>query len=170
MRDELIILGICVISIVFGSWLYFGAPSVPTGGQQAAVHTSTIVVPFMQITSGNTAKGVSSRANYHVTSPQQFAELWELVYGSTSGIPAVDFSKNDVLGVFDGTHPTGGYALSVTSIDESGSSRIVVIRHIVPAATCAVTEAETSPFEFISVPKSARPLGHTDETITRTCD
>lgn len=159
MRDVVIIGVACVIAIAIGVWLYAGpgvaAPVAPVG--------------ISVLDQGNTSGAINERTNYRIRSQDELDQLWRMVHGT--GAPAtVDFTTSDVLAVFDGTHTTGGYEISVTDVAETGGKEMVSILHSSPGASCLTNQMITSPYQIIVVAKSSLPLSHQDVTQVKECN
>jgi hypothetical protein len=120
---------------------------------------------------GQDALSLSDRTNYRIDSNKDFNALWLLVYGDKNPppLPAVDFSKYEVLGVFDGTHSTSGYGIEVRQIMDKNLTRTVTIDHLAPSSSCATKSGVTSPFQIIEVPKTSDILAHEDLTAVANC-
>jgi hypothetical protein len=164
MRDLFIIGLMCLAAIFVGAALFFFGPAI---GLPA--HTSGPSVTVL--TEGKNAN-TTERRNYRVTNAEELFSLWQVIYGTNPpGLPTVDFTKNEVLAVFDGSHGTGGYAVQVLSVTDSGVSRVVAIEHQAPGAGCTVTDAVTSPYQIVLVPKmrANMSLSHTDQDRTVDC-
>jgi PrcB C-terminal len=74
-------------------------------------------------------------------------------------VPAVDFSRSSVVGVFLGTRPTGGHAVEITAIERDADAAVVVYRETKPGPDAIVTQVLTSPFHLVRVdglPKQVR--------------
>jgi hypothetical protein len=164
MKDAYVIGSMCVVAIVIGALLYVYGPSITLPGHVGG-SASTMLMQ------GDDAK-TSDRTNYRVTSADELSSLWLLIYGGSGpAAPTVDFSKNEVLAVFDGSHGTGGYAVKVTNVVDSGLSRTVTVEHDTPGKGCVVSDAVTSPYEVVLVSKMQdnATLSHTDVEKTVDC-
>ena len=175
MRDFKVIAWIFVGALAIGGVLFFfGPPSLQSDVQNALMSAQTVAaggVPFTVLGQGMNADSVTIRANYRITNATDLASLWALVYGAsdTPPTPPIDFSKYEVLGIFDGSHSTGGYNVQVIGITDKDPVRTVTIQHSVPAAGCNVATVGSSPFEIIEVPKTAFSLAHIDNTSASAC-
>lgn len=163
MKDILIIGVACAAALLLGGWLYFsGGNSVPGGGAGT--------VSMIVLDEGQDAGSVISRTNYRIKSQEELEELWNMVHGT--GAPnTIDFSKKEIIAVFDGTHVTGGYEVAISSIVETeGGSRTVSIVRTEPGENCMTTEAISSPFQIVVVTKSEVPYAHEEKTVVRDCE
>ncbi len=173
MRDLLIIAGMCIAAIAVGAWLYLYGPTEFMG---EAVETSAPVVqeasaeaqapkatdvPFTVIGHGSKAAGVHERKNYAVYTKEEYARIWKLT-GSAEKMPTIDFTKAYVVVVFAGSRTTGGYAISVDKVLDTGDARSVHVLIEKPGVGCITTQSLTSPYQIIRVPFSGASLSHTD--------
>ncbi len=69
-------------------------------------------------------------------------------------VPEVDFAKQMVIAVTMGRERTGGYAIEITSVRESGNELLISVQRNKPAANAMKTQVLTAPFHYIAVPKS----------------
>ena len=168
MRDDLIIFIAIIASVVIGGYLFiYGGPKFDS---------QTIAIPqqsqgsFSVLAEGQDSGAVSRRANYRIMTDEQFAELWRMIYGEDGpAIPAIDFSKDEVIAVFDGSHSSGGYRVSVTEVTDADGARAVHITREEPGENCAVVSALTSPFQIVRVAKTALPLIREEQVVVRDC-
>ncbi len=162
MRDVLIIGIACAAAILVGAWLYFSDTGIAPTAQD-------VTASFTVLDQGNDSGTVTERKNYRIKNQDELALLWKMVHG-TGAPTGIDFTKDEVIAVFDGTHPTGGYGISIASVvDTKGGIRTVAIRHTEPGESCATTDAITSPFEIVVIAKSGFPLSHSDEVAVIDC-
>ncbi len=85
------------------------------------------------------------------------ADTWEIFYrthapGAT--VPKVDFKKHQVVGAFAGVKPTGGYSITITKTEKSGTSLYVTTKSTSPAPGTIVTMALTNPFVLATTVKT----------------
>ena len=178
MKDLWLLVCICVIAIGLGAALFFfGPPSLQTDVQKAlqssqAQSENVHSVKFTILEQGTQTFSIAGRTNYRITSEVDLETLWPLIYGyrDTPNIPSVDFSKYEVLAIFDGTHTTSGYSVQATSVTDQNPTRTLSISHIVPSPTCKVSNGLNEPFEIIEVPATTFTLAHLDVTATSTCN
>jgi hypothetical protein len=164
MRDLLIILGVIVAAIAVGAVLFFFGPP--------AFHTlpnSSGNVSFTLLKEGTNALSMSDRANYEIQNQEQLKELWGYVQGNPDSVPSIDFTKQEVLAVFDGTHSTGGYHIDISKITEANGTRTVQVVRTAPGANCTSNQGLTGPYQVVIVPASTLPLTHVDTSVTQDC-
>ena len=177
MRDLWILLCICVVSIGLGALLFvYGPPSLQTNVQNALQTTQSQnegvqQVQFQVLEQGAQTYSIADRTNYRITSNYDLGVLWPLIYGQRDApdIPKIDFSKYEVLGLFDGTHSVSGYGIQAVSVTDQTPVRTLTIEHLVPSASCKSISGLNEPFELIQVPKTTFSLSHVDKTGTSSC-
>jgi hypothetical protein len=174
MRNFLLVVGIVVIAVALAALLFFFGPKTLQSDIQDALLSGQIGASkppaYVLLEAGTDAISISERTNYRISKVSDLDALWPLVYGERDAppIPNVDFSKYEVLAIFDGTHSTGGYDVKVTGITDANPVRTVVIDHITPGPNCD-TQGASSPFEIIQVPKTTFSLSHEDVTSASVC-
>lgn len=96
-------------------------------------------------------------------------ESWELIWFAARKnqtikpeTPKIDFTKNQVLAVFMGSRPTGGYTTSIIKIEDK-DKRIVTVREKSPPPDGGVTCAVTTPYHLVVIPKTAKAVEFADE-------
>lgn len=166
---------IVIAAVVIGGLLYlFGGPSFHpdlsvtnpvTAPVKVSGNASTLVLG-----QGTSAKGLDQRVNYRITNVEQLTTLWQMVYANNGpALPIVDFSKYEVLAVFDGSHTSGGYGVQVKSIEDTGGNRTIHILHTSPGDSCTTTSAVSSPFVIVQVSASPLPVTHIDDMEMNQC-
>lgn len=164
MRDLFFVAMMSFLAIAVGYFLYaYGPESFNVLGRSSDTSFSVLY-------EGERAVGIDEPANYRITTTADLVQLWPLVYDAEGpGVPVVDFTKYEVLAIFDGTHSSRGYAVSVRNITKIDSKRTVNILHSKPGETCVVDAQITSPFQIIQIRKNDMPFAHTDTTSTKEC-
>ena len=127
-------------------------------------------VPFSVIVSGdNPVSGVDKNRKLEVFRDQaslntRLAEYVQLVQEHT-----VDFSTKRAVLLDLGQRNTGGYSIATSEIQEFNDHVIIVITVTKPGSTCAVTQAFTSPFEFIEV-QSIKEILFVEQLVVSNCN
>jgi hypothetical protein len=67
--------------------------------------------------------------------------------------PDISFDTRAVVVVFQGQKPTGGYSISIAEIRRSGLELTVRVNEHAPSRTDITTQALTSPFVAVSIPR-----------------
>lgn len=100
--------------------------------------------------------GHTEKKNYVITSKEDWERLWDKVASNSYPRPAapeVDFSKQSLIAVFQGSQPSSGYSISVERLVKSGKKLKVYVREVSPADECRVLLVLTQPFEIIRTDK-----------------
>lgn len=165
---------IILVAVAVGGLLYlYGGPSFHQSylPSDAASGPGSSQGGATVLAQGDEAAGMDGRVNYRITTPDQLAALWQMVYGQSGGpsVPNIDFNNNEVLALFDGSHSTGGYGIRLDSIKDKGGKRTVTITHVQPDDTCVPAGAATSPFVILEVSKSSLPISRIEQTATTPC-
>ena len=168
MRDALVIFVAIIISIVVGGYLFLNGGT--TFNPSPSIAPQIYNPPILVLAEGQHSGTIDRRTNYRVMNDADFQELWAMVHGAGGpAVPSVDFTKYEVIAVFDGTHSSGGYDVDVTDvIDEDGARTVHILRQS-PGETCVVTEDITSPFQIVRVSKSSLPISKAEEVRVNEC-
>ncbi|MFB9077076.1 protease complex subunit PrcB family protein [Flavobacterium procerum] len=72
--------------------------------------------------------------------------------------PAIDFTKNALIGIFSGKKPSSGYEIKIASIVENSCEIIVNYFEKEPATGETTTPSATYPSDFVLIPKTSKPI------------
>ncbi|MDD5628039.1 MAG: protease complex subunit PrcB family protein [Elusimicrobia bacterium] len=101
--------------------------------------------------------GGAQEGTLTVSDAKAWAELWAGL--SRKRPPRLDFSRQQVVGVFLGLQPTGGFRVEISSEVVSLPAALVVrYRVLSPPADRAAPEGATAPFALRAIPRSALPV------------
>lgn len=67
--------------------------------------------------------------------------------------PAIDFSREMVVGVFMGTRPTAGFAIEIVGVRASATGVIVDYRETTPDRGAITAQILVSPYHLVAIPK-----------------
>jgi hypothetical protein len=81
-----------------------------------------------------------------------WASLWR-AHAPRRPAPAVDFSREMVVGVFIGTRPTAGFAVDIVGYRDSGSDVTVLYRETVPSRDTIAAQVIVSPYHLVVIPR-----------------
>ena len=95
---------------------------------------------------------VSEGRQVVVRTDAEWATLWQQ-HGGERKRPAIDFSKDMVLGVFMGTRPTAGFRIDVLTAKPHEGKLVVRYRQTMPKRDAMTAQVITSPFHLVAVPK-----------------
>lgn len=82
----------------------------------------------------------------------EWAALWRQ-HAPDRPLPAVDFSKEMVVGVFLGSRPTAGFAVEIVGVRETSGGAVVEYRETRPSRDAMTAQVLTAPFHLVAVPK-----------------
>jgi hypothetical protein len=105
--------------------------------------------------------GITNSANYDIYDNETWTSIWSqhmqfMVDPPPS--PSVDFSKYTIVAVFMGQVSTGGYAINVYDVADTGSSILVRAEKTQPGPRAIVTQALTQPYHIIQIAKTDKPV------------
>jgi hypothetical protein len=100
--------------------------------------------------------GIEERTENLIRTASDWQALWKAHRGSGPA-PPVDFAKETIAAVFLGTRPTGGYSIEIVRARRDGTALVLEYVERRPAADSIVTQALTSPFHIVKLPKHDGP-------------
>lgn len=86
-------------------------------------------------------------------------KLWSQHCGRTrpaAKLPEIDFTGEMVIVVTMGTKRTGGYAIEVVSVEETGQGLRISVKRTRPPKGAMTIQVITAPFDMVAVPRSDR--------------
>jgi len=101
--------------------------------------------------------GISDASEVVVRSQAEWDALWK-AHAGLKPTPAVDFSQEFIAAVFLGTRPSGGFGAEILGTRRDAAALVIEYRERVPAASDIVTQALTSPFHIVKVPRFDGPI------------
>lgn len=81
----------------------------------------------------------------------------------------VDFATQRVVRATMGTQATGGYAVSVVSVEEFDEQLLVTVELRVPGEHCITTSALSNPYEFTLIP-SVKAVEFVESEVVQQCE
>jgi len=169
MRNHIIVGGAGVVAVIIGILVFLhGGGSVPNTSSSATTKNqlAAVIVPFTKLIQG-VQSSVDTRTNYLITSTKQLSELWKMI-DAREQMPSVDFTKDVIVAVFAGQKPTGGYAITVSNIEDT-DVRTVSVMLSLPDGNCSERRAATAPYELVAVPSTSLAFAHKDQATTTPC-
>ena len=87
-----------------------------------------------------------------VRSAAEWGALWK-ENGANAPLPAVDFSREMVVGVFLGRRPTAGYG--VETVRTIGNSSALVVEYVetAPSRDSITAQILTAPYHLVAIPR-----------------
>jgi protease stability complex PrcB-like protein len=110
-------------------------------------------VPFTTI-SQSEQSGVEEARQVVVRTPEEWKALWK-EHAPGQPMPAVDFTKSMVIGVFLGSRNTAGYRVTITGIERDGAIVTVTYREERPAARDILAQVITFPHHLVRLERTA---------------
>lgn len=101
--------------------------------------------------------GISDTMEVIVRSGAEWDALWKS-HAGVQPAPPVDFSRELVAAVFLGTRRSGGFSAEIAGYRREGSAFVIDYVERVPAAGVIVTQALTSPFHIVKLPRVEGPI------------
>jgi uncharacterized protein (DUF885 family) len=123
------------------------------------VHSNNALEPlrtveFSVLATGYNSRYEGARSVSLITNQNDWASAWGLIgRGSSAPMPEVNFNTRAVVIAYQGRKNTGGYGISVAEIKREGTTLIVRVNEQSPKPTDVVTDALTSPFVAVSIPR-----------------
>ena len=105
--------------------------------------------------------GIAEPRTVVIRQPKEWEALWKEHTKNQippPAVPAIDFSKGMVLGVFAGQKPTAGYRVTITQINLTPEALVVRYHETPPPADMATAEVLTQPYELQVFPKTPLPV------------
>jgi hypothetical protein len=110
-------------------------------------------VPFTTI-SQSEQSGVEQARQVVVRTPEEWKAVWN-EHAPGQPMPAVDFTKSMVIGVFLGSRNTAGYRVAITGIERGGAIVTVTYREERPAARDILAQVITFPHHLVRLERTA---------------
>ncbi len=123
---------------------------------EAAFRPSPRDVPFEVVARGAQAVGVDRAAYRLLRTREELTQAWNQAHGSSLSVPPVpsaDLARETLVAIFLGAKPTGGYGLDVEAASLEGGDLYVDVRATSPAAGAITTQALTSPWLLLRIPR-----------------
>jgi uncharacterized protein (DUF885 family) len=127
-----------------------------TNGNSNATHAieAPRAIDFSVLATGYNSSYQGTRAVQLIMNQAEWETAWRLNNRGSSGpMPEVNFNTRAVVIAYQGLKRTGGYGISIAEIRREGATLIVRINEQSPKPGDFVTEALTSPFVAVSIPR-----------------
>jgi uncharacterized protein (DUF885 family) len=109
-------------------------------------------VDFSLLATGTTSAHEGGRAVELITDEAAWRGAWETI-GAGRPLPDVSFDTRAVVVAYQGRQTTGGYSIEITGIGRNGTVLAVTLNERRPASGSFTTQAITSPFAAVSIPR-----------------
>jgi PrcB C-terminal len=115
-------------------------------------------VPPVATVAQGAYSGISDASEVVVRSRVEWDALWKAHAGLKPIPGVVDFSQEFIAAVFLGTRPSGGFGVEILGTRREAAALVIEYRERAPAASDIVTQALTSPFHIVKVPRFDGPI------------
>jgi hypothetical protein len=110
------------------------------------------VVPPMRSLDRGGQSEIEVQRQVTVRDREGWASLWR-AHAPGRPAPAVDFSREMVVGVFMGTRPTAGFEVDIVGYRESGTDVVVLYRETAPPRDAITAQVIVSPYHLVVIPR-----------------
>jgi hypothetical protein len=83
---------------------------------------------------------------------EEWTALWR-VHAPGRPLPAVDFARTMVVGVFMGTRSTAGFGVEIVGTRQDHGSLVVEYRETRPGRDTVTAQIITAPYHLVSIPR-----------------
>jgi len=101
-----------------------------------------------------TQSGIDDAQTVVVRSADEWSRLWR-AHAADKPAPAVNFTKEMVVGVFAGSRPTAGYSVQIVGTREQQDGLVVEYRVGSPARDMMTAQVITTPYHLVAIPSRA---------------
>jgi hypothetical protein len=135
-----------VLTLTLVAALLQGAPGAP----KPSIPMLT-TVPAMKTIDKGDHSNMDDAKQAAVKTAEAWKQLWQQ-HSPDRPLPAVDFTKEMVVGVFMGSRPSAGYTLEIVSAIEASGTLVVRYREASPSRGTMTAQVITSPYHLVAVP------------------
>jgi len=89
-----------------------------------------------------------------VRTDAEWTKLWQQ-HSPDRPRPAIDFSKEMVVGVFMGSRPSAGFSTAIVSTTVANGALIVRYTETMPSSGSVSAQVLTFPYHLVAIPKAA---------------
>jgi hypothetical protein len=127
-----------------------GALLQPPGAPRPNIPIIT-TMPAMKTIDKGDHSNMDDAKQVAVKTAAAWKQLWQQ-HSPDRPRPAVDFTKEMVVGVFLGSRPTAGYNLELVSAIETDGTLVVRYKEAAPPRGTMTAQVITSPYHLVTVP------------------
>ncbi len=106
----------------------------------------------MHIVDKGAQSGIHSARQAVARTDADWTQLWQ-DHAAGRPKPAVNFSKEMVVGVFLGSRPTAGFSVQITRVSVDHGTLVVEYHETRPRPDAITAQVLTSPFDLVTVPQ-----------------
>lgn len=148
-HDRLLSYGMPPIRIIRQAML--GQASSRSSNSTANTDESS-ALDFSVLATGAFSSYTGTRSIQLVMNQDEWTNMWRIIGGGRPA-PEISFDTRAVVVAFQGQKSTGGYSISIAEIRRDGRNLTVRASENVPGRTDITTQALTSPFVAVSIPR-----------------
>ena len=119
----------------------------------AMLSAQTPVPSFTEVAKGNSS-GQQDAKQVTARTAAEWSALWKS-HAPTVMMPAVDFTKHMVVGIFLGTKPSDGHQVEIVGVRMQEKDLIVEYVQRQPGRGTMAAQILTEPYHLVAVPKHA---------------
>ncbi len=112
--------------------------------------------------------GIDAEKEMVIRNERDWLKLSDKMKGEK--LPSINFQKKMIIAVFQGQKPTGGYSIYVDEVCRKKNGIEVNVHKEKPGSNCKVTQAVTSPYELVILPKFQGDLSFNSVTKAKECE
>ncbi|MBV9210079.1 MAG: DUF885 family protein [Acidobacteria bacterium] len=149
-HDRLLSFGMPPVKVIRLAML--GESSTSDTAHDSSEGEDTRAVEFTVLATGAWSSFEGARHMELVSNQAEWQRVWRTV-GGDRPMPEVNFNTRAVVVVYQGRKSTGGYSIAVEEIRRTGSNLVVKVKEQSPRPGEITTDALTSPFVVVSIPR-----------------
>jgi hypothetical protein len=148
-----------------GLYLFLLAIVVPVQLNCGTAGLAQNSVPLVTVQKG-VFSGVREPLQAVVRTHEDWDKLWKrhAAIGKSASLPAIDFAREMVLGVFLGEKHAGGYDVEITRAERRDSTLTVYYSEKAPASDAVVIQALTQPYHLVRLPRNSASVSFRSES------
>jgi PrcB C-terminal len=120
----------------------------------ALVALAQMFTPPLRVVGQGTTSNIDDARTVTIRDQAAWAELWR-AHAPDAPVPAVDWAREIVVGVFLGTRPTAGFSVEIVGYREEGGRVVAGYRERRPAKDAIAAQILTSPYALAAIPRPA---------------
>jgi hypothetical protein len=126
---------------------------VPSPGEPRTPGMMMLEAPTTRTIQKGDQSNVDDAKQVLVRNDAEWTKLW-LQHAPDAPRPAIDFSKEMVVGVFMGSRPNAGFSTTITKATAGNGVLIVRYTEKVPGARMVSAQVLTFPFHLVAIPRA----------------
>lgn len=122
--------------------------------RKARVNDMVLEAPATRTIEKGDHSNVDDARRVLIRTDAEWTALW-LQHAGERPRPAIDFSKEMVVGVFMGSRPNAGFSTTITSATAGNGALIVRYTEKMPSTGSVSAQVLTFPYHLVAIPKAA---------------